>query len=80
MAWPKDTQADNKLLDNIMKYLESETIKNEGELEIARFLKCYQQLHSNLDLYNGRICRGAAKEIDSGNNQDCIFKKQTHFE
>ena len=31
MAWPKDMQADNQLLENFMEYLDSESIKNEGK-------------------------------------------------
>ena len=34
VAWPKDMQADSQLLDNFMEYLDSESIKNEGECEI----------------------------------------------
>ena len=34
VAWPIDMQADDQLLDNVMEYLESEAINNEGEFEI----------------------------------------------
>lgn len=33
MAWPKNGQADNQLLENILQNFESESFKNKDEFE-----------------------------------------------